>query len=208
MNRQAAVAAALAVLVAASGCMGILGGPVSFSASQATAADATLEETGYEEVNVSESEITREFSAAGQSKNVTVTNWIAMYERQVEVLGMSQRAAVFGAFATPQVEVLGQTFNPIEDYSNRRLVNLAQQQYSGLTIGEQAGTRNVQMLNTTAEVAKFNGEASIGGSSVDVYVDVTKVKHDGDIVVGIAIYPQRLDGEQQKVDALLQNLQH
>lgn len=208
MNRQTAVAAAFAVLVATSGCMGILGGSLSFSASKATVADATLEETGYEEANVSDTEITREFSAAGQSKNVTVTNWIAMYERQVEFLGMSQRAAVFGAFSTPQVEVLGQTFNPIEDYSERRLASLAQQQYSALSIGEAAGTRTVQMLNTTTEVTKFNGEASIGGSSVDVYVDVTKVKHDGDIVVGVAIYPQRLDGEQQKVDALLGNLQH
>jgi hypothetical protein len=209
MHRRAAVAVTLAAMLAASGCMGILGGPVSFSASPATVADATLEETGYEETNVSESEISREFSAAGQSKNVTVTNQIAMYERRVEVLGMSQRAAVVGVFATPQVEVLGQTFNPIEDYSDRRLVNLAQQQYSGLSVGESVGTRTINMLNESTEVTKFSGQADIGGSSVDVYVHVTRVRHDGDIVVGIAVYPQQLDDrEQQRVDALLQNVQH
>jgi hypothetical protein len=57
-------------------------------------------------------------------------------------------------------------------------------------------------------VTKFDGEASIGGSSVDVYVHVTKVKHDGDFVVAIAIYPQALDGEQETVDELLAGLEH
>lgn len=208
MQRTTLTAVALAVLVALAGC-GMLTGDLSFSASPATVDDATLEDTGYEEANVSEQVVTREFSAAGQSKNVTVTNHVAMYERSVDVpvLG-EQRAAVFGAFASPEVSVLGQSFNPIEDYSDRELAALAQDQYSGLTVGDQVGTRSVTVLGKSANVTKFDGEAAIGGSTVDVYVHVTKVKHDGDFVVAIAIYPQALDGEQESVDELLAGLRH
>lgn len=210
MNRQTIVAVALAALVATTGCLGILEGPVEFSASQATVGDSGLDETGYEEVSVEESDVTREFSAAGQSKNVSVTNWVAMYERSVSIPGLGdQRAAVFSAFASPEVSVVGQTFNPIDDYSNKELAELAQQQYDSLDIGESVGNRTVTVLNESADVSKFEGTATLsGGQSVDVYIHVTKVKHDGDFVVGVAIHPQQLDGEQAHVDTLLETLEH
>ncbi|SEV91046.1 DUF6517 family protein [Halobacterium jilantaiense] len=208
MQRHTLTAAALAVLVALAGC-GMLTGDLSYAASPATVDDATLDETGYEEANVAEQEVTREFEAAGQSRNVTVTNHVAMYERSVDVPVVGeQRAAVFGAFASPEVSVLGQSFNPIEDYSNRELVSLAQQQYSGLAVGDEVGTRSVTVLGESANVTMFDGEASIGGTSVDVFVHVTKVKHDGDYVVGVAIHPQALDGERATVDDLLAGLDH
>lgn len=209
MNRQTTVAVALALLVATTGCLGILDGATEFSASAATVSDSALTDTDYEEVSVESSEVQREFSAGGQSKNVTVTNHVAMYERTVSVAGLTeQRAAVFSAFASPEVSVVGQSFNPINDYSNKELANLAQEQYDSLTIGDEVGTRSMTVLEESSEVSKFEGTASIDGQEVDVYVHVTKVKHDGDFVVGIAIHPQQLDGEQEKVDTLLEGLEH
>jgi len=210
MHRRTAVAVALAALIATSGCLGVLGGDgLSFSASQATVSEDALQATGYEEVSVNESEISREFSAGGQSRNVTVTNWVAMYERSVSVPVLGERrAAVFGAFASPGVSILGQSFNPIDDYSERDLAQLAQQQYDGLSVGQTASTRNMTVLDESTTVTKFEGSATIGGQSVDVYVHVTKVKHDGDHVVAVAIYPQALDGEQEHVDELLTGLEH
>jgi len=207
-RRTAATAVALAVLVATAGC-GALTGDLSVSASPATVGDAALDDTGYEEANVSEQAVTREFEAAGQSRNVTVTNQIAMYERSVDVpvLG-SQRAAVFGVFASPEVSVLGQSFNPVAEYTDRELAALAQQQYSGLAVGDERGTRSVGVLGESANVTRFDGAASIGGTTVDVFVHVTKVEHDGDFVVAVAIYPQALDGEQEAVDDLLAGLEH
>jgi len=210
MHRRTAVVVAFAALVATSGCLGILSGPVEFSASAATVADSTLDDTGYEEASVQSSEVTRTYSAGGQSKNVTITNQIAMYERTVSVpvLG-EQRAAVFSSFASPEVSVVGQTFNPLKDYSNRKLASLAQQQYDSLSIGEEADTRTMTVLGESTEVSKFNGTASFqGGKTVDIYVHVTKVKHDGDFVVAVGIYPQELNGEQENVDALLRGLEH
>ncbi|MXR21556.1 DUF6517 family protein [Halobacterium bonnevillei] len=209
MNRQTTVAVGLAVLIATTGCLGILDGPVEFSASEATASESALAETDYEEVSVESSEVQREFSAAGQSKNVSVTNQVAMYERTVSLAGLGeQRAAVFSTFASPEVSVVGQSFNPIDDYSNKELANLAQEQYDGLQIGDEVGARELTVLTESADVSKFEGTATLSGQDVDVYVHVTKVKHDGDFVVGVAIHPQQLDGEQERVDTLLEGLEH
>jgi hypothetical protein len=210
MTRRTTVAVVLTVLVVSSGCLGILSGPVTFSASKATPGDQALEATGYEEANVSKSTISRTFSVADQSKDVEVTNWIATYERTVSIPGAGeQRAAVFSTFSTPQVEVLGQTFNPIDDYSNEDLARQAQDQYGSLSIGNSVGERQVTVLNQSTTVTTFEGQASLqAGQSVDVYIEVTRVKHEGDIVVAVAIYPQQLDGEQQRVNTLLAGLEH
>lgn len=209
MNRQTTVAVGLALLIATTGCLGVLDGPVEFSASEATASESALAETDYEEVTVESSEVQREFSAAGQSKNVSVTNQVAMYERTVSLAGLGeQRAAVFSTFASPEVSVVGQSFNPIDDYSNKELANLAQEQYDGLQIGDEVGARELTVLNESADVSKFEGTATLSGQEVDVFVHVTKVKHDGDFVVGVAIHPQQLDGEQERVDTLLEGIEH
>jgi hypothetical protein len=209
MNRQTTVAVGLALLIATTGCLGVLDGPVEFSASEATASESALAETDYEEVSVESSEVQREFSAAGQSKNVSVTNQVAMYERTVSLAGLGeQRAAVFSTFASPEVSVVGQSFNPIDDYSNKELANLAQEQYDGLQIGDEVGARELTVLNESADVSKFEGTATLSGQEVDVFVHVTKVKHDGDFVVGVAIHPQQLDGEQERVDTLLEGIEH
>jgi hypothetical protein len=64
------------------------------------------------------------------------------------------------------------------------------------------------VLNESADVSKFEGTATLSGQEVDVFVHVTKVKHDGDFVVGVAIHPQQLDGEQERVDTLLEGIEH
>ncbi|GAA0658145.1 DUF6517 family protein [Salarchaeum japonicum] len=208
MSRRTAVAAALAALVLASGCLGFLSGPVTFSASQVTVQDSALESAGYEEVAVEEMQVNRTFEAAGQSKTVEITNWVAQYEKQVSVLGVERRAAVFGTFSSPEVSVLGQSFNPLNEYDDREIAELIQQQYG--TISDLTAVSNTTMtvLGHSTTVTKFSGTANFDGQSIDVFVHVTKVNDGGDIVAAVGVYPQQLDGEEEHVVTLLQNLQH
>jgi len=212
MRRQrTAVGLALAVMVLTSGCLGVLTGsePLSFGAAKATERQQTLSETGYRQVAVESQNDTRQFSAAGQTRNVTVTSWVSQYQRSVDLGALgSQPAAVFVAISTPQVDVLGRTFNPVGDMSNRELLEQLQSQYGRIQVGPQADSQNVTVLGSETTVSKFAGTATLGGTSVDVYIHVTKVKHDGDFVVAVAIYPQRLTGEQKRVFRLLDGLEH
>jgi len=50
--------------------------------------------------------------------------------------------------------------------------------------------------------------STLAGSAVDVFVHVTKVQHEGDFVVVVAVYPQRFPDEESAVFTLLSGLQH
>ena len=210
MHSRPKVVIAVALLVSLAGCSA-LSGPLEFSASQATISDAAVENSGYTEVAVEEDVIEREITRAGVTKEVRVENWRAMYEKQVDLGPLGEkRAAVVSVFSTPQVEIAGQgPFNPVADYSNAELVDLVQQQYDGMNNVQQVSEREVSTLGTTTTVSKFSAQATLdGGSSIDVYLHVTKVQHGDDIVIAIAVHPQDLPNEQQKIDALFQNIQH
>ncbi|WP_436923904.1 DUF6517 family protein [Halosimplex amylolyticum] len=208
--RQVLVALAVVLATVTAGCGFLTGSEaLSFSASPATASDDAQSETGYEEQAVESSTMTRNFSAAGQTRQVEVTNQQARYERAVDLgpLG-SQRAAVFVTFASPEVNVVGQTFNPISDMSTREVLRQFESQYEGLTVGDRVENRSVRALGSQRTLQKFEGTATLAGSEVDVYVHATKFQHGEDYLVAVGIYPQQIDGEEENVVALVEGMEH
>lgn len=118
-RRRALAAVGGVALGGLAGCTALdvaTGGPAEFAAGTATVSDETLAETGYERNEVTDQTVSREFEVGGQTREVRVTNTVAEYDKAVELFGERYRAAVFAAVATPQVEVLGQAFNPIADF--------------------------------------------------------------------------------------------
>ncbi|QLH84566.1 DUF6517 family protein [Halosimplex pelagicum] len=209
-TRQTFAALAVVLVTVTAGCGFITGqSALAFAASPATASDDALSETGYEEVAVENSTVTRNFSAAGQTRQVEVTNQQARYERGVDLgpLG-SQRAAVFVTFASPEVEVATRTFNPISDMSTRQVLRQFESQYEGLSVGSHVENRSVRALGSQRTLEQFEGTATLAGSEVDVYVHAAKFQHEGDYIVAVGIYPQRLDGEAESVVALTEGLEH
>ena len=209
--RRTVAALALAALLLSSGCVGFLVGsePAEFAASKATVSDAALSETGYESEGVHEQTINRTFEVGGQERRVTVTNWAGQYRRSASVGPVDvQDAAVFTVYSTPQVEVLGQTFNPVGRLSNEELVKQVQSRYDGLNGVRKVGSRNVTMLGTETEVSKFAATTTVNGIRIEVYVHITKVKHEGDFVLALAVYPQQLEGEEERVVALIEGVEH
>lgn len=208
--RQSLVALVVVLAAVTAGC-GFLTGQdsLSFSAEPATVGDDVQSETGYEEQAVESSTVTRNFSAAGQTRQVEVTNQQARYERAVDLgpLG-SQRAAVFVTFTSPEVEAVGQTFNPVSDMSTREILQQFESQYEGLSVGDHVENRSVTALGASRMLEKYEGAATIGGSEVDVYVHATKFQHGDDYVVAVGIYPQQLDGEEENVVALVEGIEH
>jgi len=211
MQRRHTLVGLVVVLVTVTAGCGFITGdePATFSAASATVGDSVQSETGYEEEAVESSVVTQNFSAAGQTRQVEVTNQRARYERSVDLgpLG-SQRAAVFVTFASPEVEIATRTFNPIADMSTREIVQQFESQYEGLTVGEHVENRSVQALGASRTLQKFEGTGTIGGAEVDTYVHAAKFKHEGDFIVVIGIYPQQLDGEQAHVVALAEGIEH
>lgn len=209
--KRTVVCVAVAALVVTSGCVGFLTGSESlaFEASPATVSDGALSETGYEEVDVADQTVNESFTVAEQERTVTVTNWLARYERSVDAGPLGDRSvAAFVVLSTPKVEVLGRTFNPVGDMSDRDLLEQLQSRYGSVEVGDEVGARNVTALGVETRVTRFEGTATLDGTSVDVYVHVTTFEHGGDHLVAVAVHPRQLDGEDENVYALLRGLEH
>jgi hypothetical protein len=201
------------LLVVSAGCVGVLTGnePLTVEAGPVSVSSATLDDTGYEEVRSTTQEMTREVSAAGQTREVVVTNQVTEYARTIDIgpLGSGEFAR-FVVVSTPAVEVLGQTFNPVGEMSNREPAELAQAQYQGLENPETAGERRVSVLGTQATVSRFTADATLQGTgqSVELTLHVTRIRDGGDFIVVIAAHPTLLPGEAERVDTMLGGVQH
>lgn len=202
---------ALVLLVLTSGCIGFLTGQeaLTFEASTALTDDSVAANAGYERNETRTVSINRTLEAAGQSRQVTVRNKVATYEKSLSLgpLG-SAKLGVFALVSSPAVEVAGETLNPVGDYDNDRLVGLFASNYGGLSDVSQVSERTVTTLGSETTVTKYAATATFSGRQVDVYVHVTKVRHESDFVVALGVYPQALSGEESNVLELIRAVEH
>ncbi|WP_049986744.1 DUF6517 family protein [Halobellus rufus] len=210
-NRRGVAVVAVALLLATSGCIGFITGnePLTFSADPAAVESGAAQDAGYELNDTRPLEINETFEAAGQERQVVATNYLTDYSKSMELgpLGEAE-VGVFTVVSTPAVEIAGRTLNPVGSYSDARLVELVQQQYSGLSDIEQVGEENVTVQGTETTVTKFAATATLEGQEVDVYLHVTKYRDGEDFIVAIGVYPQQLDGEEENVLSMIRAIEH
>lgn len=206
--KRAVVAIALAGLLVTSGCIGFLTGEedLSFEADPVSVSADAKSETTYERVDRGSNTVERSFAG----RNVSVTNTFVELGRSSNLPAFGdQQVARFTVFASPQVEFAGQVFNPLDQLNNTELVMRLQRQYDSLSDLQQESERSDTVLGTDTTVSKFRGQATTqGGTETEVFVHITKVKHEGDFVVAVAVYPTELEGEESKVNRLLEGIQH
>lgn len=213
MNRRQFIGGVgVAVSIGSAGCLGVITGeePAEFEASPPGVESAALDETGYESAGVEEIVVEREVEAAGQSREVVVTNYQAQYEKTIDMgpLG-EQRGAVFTALTSPQVNVLGREFNPIAEMSTQELVEMVQEQYEGLENIEKQEDNEVQIQGESTTQSTFTAEAAFSGSTVDIFLLVTEAVELGeDFVVTVGAYPQDGPDEEQNVRTLVEAVKH
>ncbi|WP_123619741.1 DUF6517 family protein [Halorubrum sp. CSM-61] len=213
-TRRRALAAGGAVGAAGlAGCTALdvaTGEPAEFAAGTATVADETLSETGYELNEVSEETVTREFEVAGSTREVRVTNTVAEYDKAVELFGERYQAAVFSVLATPRVEVLGQTFNPVADMSPDERAALIADRYEGVSDLERGSEYTTEVLGSDAEVVVYSADGEIRGTGVSVELEFhvgSAVEAGDDYVVPLAAYPASF-GDGENVRAMMNGIEH
>ena len=209
-RRRTIAAVAVAALLVTSGCVGFLTGSdsLSFQSDPLKVTTDAQEQTGYEEQRRTTKQINRTYSVAGQERDVVVTNHLSEYARSADTLFGDQEVARFTVLSTPQVKIAGQAFNPVDDFSNRELVLRLQEQYDSIDNIRAEGNRTLTVLGNETTVSKFRADATLqGGQEVEVFIHITKVKHEGDFVVAVAVHPTELD-EQENVNTLFEEIDH
>jgi len=183
---------------------------LAFEADVAVVAEATLSESEYAESNRTSDTITRTFEAGGQSREVEVTNKISEYDRGVSILGQEFRWALFTVLSTPQVEVLGNAFNPVADMSTDELVALVQGRYDQIDNVSRDSTREVDFFGAPVEVVRYRADGRF--TEADIELDLTlhitePVPADEDFVVCFGVHPRRID-DTDAINTLLGGVEH
>jgi hypothetical protein len=182
------------------GCLDVIRGG-EFAARPATVDERVLDETDYDHYRTVEIEETHTIGTETASRDVDVVNVQTEYDRRIDLSPLGEaRAAVFATLATPKVEVLGRTFNPVEGMANQEIANEIQSRY------EEIDRRTVTVLEDGTEISKFEGRATFLGVSFGVFVHVDIAETDDDHVLALAIYPRPLGGEEETIVTLAEGI--
>ncbi|MDS0259225.1 DUF6517 family protein [Haloarcula sp. S1CR25-12] len=221
--RRSLLTAVVAMLVVASGCIGLVTGEtVEFEASNATVEESTLESTGYEENSATERSSTRNVTFVGQERSIRVVNKVTRYGKNGTVeptTGTESPAATvqngtvasgparFVLLSSPGANVAGRTLNPAASWSNERVLEEVADQTGQIGDLEKRGNRTAESLGESRNVSEFTGTTSMVGRDVEVRVHVTSFEHEGDAVIAVAVHPERMD-EEATVDEMLGGIEH
>jgi len=159
---------------------------------------------------VTEETVTREVDVVGTTREVRVTNRTAEYDKAVELLGERYQAAVFAVLATPRVEVLGQTFNPVGDLDDDERAQLIVDRYEGVDSLERSSEYATDVLGTDTSVVVYAGEGEIEGTGVSIELEfhvAEAVVAGDDYVVPLAAYPAPF-GDGENVRRMLNGIEH
>ncbi|WP_323191740.1 DUF6517 family protein [Halostella sp. PRR32] len=213
IDRKRVAVLAVAVLLASSGCIGFLLGndSLEFTASNATVSDDALDETGYS-LNESHALVENRTLEDAGDREIVVESHVNAYSKRETILDDKREVGRFTAVAVPEVEVLGRSFNPLDDMSNADLLDEFQSQMTAssrdadFSVDEEKRLDGV--LGEQVNVTRFTGTTRFNDKEIEVAVYATKVKHDGDWVVMLGAHPtQRPEGEQD-IETLMQSLEH
>ncbi|WP_324662601.1 DUF6517 family protein [Haloarcula sediminis] len=185
--RRTGAVLAVCLFLSVAGCTGLaLEEESDFVAGEANVTGA--DELAYTHNTTEWQNVTRSVEAAGQEREVTVSNRGELF---VARTADGSPGATFAVVSSPQVRLAGQEMNPVAGWSQRDLLTEFSgqfDQYGNLTDVEERETRQVTMLGTEADMRVFNATMDgDDGEAHDVVVSVATVEHEGDYVVAVGI---------------------
>lgn len=207
MNRRTYLGAVgAASLAGLAGCTGLLGLD-EHEANPVGVPSQVRSDTGYEQTGVDDVVIEEKVDMKLWSETISVTNYVVEHEKTVSFGPLTdQRAAVFAVLSTPQISVVGQQVNPVEDMDTAELVDMIASNYEDLGAPEHVGDKELPVLDSSVVTSTFATEATfMGNQDIEVNLHVTEaVKTEEDLVVGIGVYPRDLESrERSNVESLI-----
>ncbi|WP_049921062.1 DUF6517 family protein [Halopiger djelfimassiliensis] len=212
-RRTLLAAGATGTLALTAGCLDfVLGkGPLEFDSSRVAPTETALTETEYENQTVEEETI-EETIDVGVEREIRASLWRSHYSKEIEYQGRTHEGALFAAVSVPAMEVLGRSFNPLDDMSNEELLERLLSEVDG----EQGNVENIrhdesfglEILGEGREVDRFVGQSEFDGEPIDVELTLTAVSHADDLLVLLGSYPRNFAEEAVNVELLMESVEH
>jgi len=203
MRSRRVLGALLIGVLFLSGCNLLTAETLSFNAQPAGVGGDGLPETAYTTHDAGWNNVSRTVSAAGQEKELRMSNYVAEYRRE---LGDGDTAG-FGVLSTPKAKTAGQVLNPLDALADEEILQQVPNPYGSLSELERQEPRTTTMLGSRTDVSVFRGVGEANSGPTDIVIELARIHHDGDIVVAAAVYPADSD-ESTRVEKLFGNVDH
>lgn len=192
----------------AAGLAGCTSGGASFGAGEAVLSESVRKDTGYGHHRTTEDTVVKEYGLFGVTRSVEVTNVVAEYDRAVEIglLGTRLQAAVFAVLSTPQVRLVGRSFNPVADMTTVDIAEMIQERYEDISDVEEDGSFTATVAGESTSVTRFTAKARLVtvGTGIDVYLFVSSAVEFGeDFLVTLAVHPREFGRAEGTVQQLM-----
>lgn len=213
MKRQGLVLLAALALIAGTGCVGlVIGDGVEMDPEHATVSDEALAETGFEFRESRSLYINETVTVLGQERQINATNYARIYDRSIDLEAFDRETGGFVVISTPDVSVLGRSVNPAARMSNKELVERFEGDLES-ELGQignlsKVSERTEPVLGYASTVSIFETNTTIGDREVTLYVHVTTVKHEEDLVVAIGVHPETLQQQAPEIHRLMRGIEH
>lgn len=213
MKRQWGVLLAVLALLATAGCVGLVFGEnVEMDGEPAGVSDEALAETDFEFAEYRTIYVNESIDVGGQTRYVNATNHLMVYNRSAGLDRFDRDVGGFVVVSTPDVSIAGRSVNPVARLSHREIVD----RFRG-DLESEVGTlgnlsfvseRTEPVLGYAADVSTFETDTTVEGQNVTLYVHVTTVKHEGDMIVGIGVHPEALAQQAPEIHRLMRGIEH
>ncbi|MBZ6496613.1 DUF6517 family protein [Natrinema longum] len=213
-RRSVLATGAAGTLTLTAGCLGFVLGnePLEFDADQAAPADGALENTGYSEETATQETLERTEEIGGVERDFEASIWTSTYLKTVDYGGQTRDGSAFAAVSVPGMEVVGQSVNPLDEMSNKELL----EQFLSEVDGEHGDVRDIQhensfsleILDDSRDVDTFVGTTDLEGESIDVEIKITSFDHESDLLVLLGVFPETLTEESANVELLMESAEH
>ena len=212
-RRSFLAAGATGVLAASAGCLGAVLGtePIELTASRAAPSTAALESTGYDEPQSNEEHL-EETIDVGVSREVRASYWVVACSKDVDLDGLeSPDGAFFVALSMPGIDILGRSFNPLEEVGNEELIDELLTQSGdddGVEQVEPAGSVSRPILGEDRDVEHFEAISDVEEEAVELELSITSFAHEDDLLVLLGGHPAALEGEANELATLFESVEH
>ncbi|WP_254545478.1 DUF6517 family protein [Halomarina pelagica] len=202
----------------AAGVVGATSGCVSGSWSHQLARPATvpldvLRSTGYRRRRLRRESFTRTLKVFDVERTVGVTVLVAEYERMAELPTFDEpvRLGLFATVSAPQVEILGQSLNPIDNMPPSAVAGLIDKGQQMVGDLEEYDVHSTTLLDTDVAVSRYTAVADepTRDRRIPIYFTVSQtVPSRSDFVLATSLYPRRFASERERIHALTRAAEH
>lgn len=112
----------------------------------------------------------------------------------------------------PAVEILGRSFNPLEDLGNNELVERLLEEVDSeagqIEDIEHRESFGLEILGDGRDVDTFVGESTFDGEEIEIELTLTSFVNEDDLLVLLGTHPEMLAEESANIEELLESVDH